>query len=68
MSGGEVKLWDAATGAEIMELRGDDMPLPAFNIVFNDEGTQLSIKPPLGALSQRHVESLIWNGTPLPEK
>ena len=68
VSRGEVKLWDAATGAEIMELRGDDMPLPAFNIVFNDKGTQLSIKPPLGALSQRRVESLIWDGSPLPEK
>jgi serine/threonine protein kinase/WD40 repeat protein len=64
---GEVKLWDAATGTELLELRSDS-PLPGFNLVFNADGTRLSCSAPFAALSARHMSSGTWDATPPSEK
>jgi WD40 repeat protein len=68
---GEVKIWDTATGAELMELKLD-IPLPAKKLAFNADGTRLAIEPPAGSprpFNYRNPHNeLTWDATPLPEK
>jgi serine/threonine protein kinase/WD40 repeat protein len=64
---GEIKLWDTATGAELMELK-PDVRLPQGNLHFNADGTRLAIKSLPGRPLVRFQYKLTWDATPLPEK
>jgi hypothetical protein len=61
----EVKVWDARTGKEMLNLTADKASFRDEDLFFNRDGTRLILQSERSGFV---FQTRVWDATPLPEK